>query len=158
MARIPYAGSNSDTLMLLRADPTNNTLSLLSFPRDLWVNIYCHGNAVQTQNRINSAWSYCGNGPAGTLDTIQQLTGLHINYLITLDFHAFTQIVDHLHGVYMNVDRRYYIAAAHGRVGHQPPAGLPEARRRRRRSRTCGIGTPTATSTATAGSSSSSTR
>jgi len=105
----PYAGSNSDTLMLMRADPTNNTLSLLSFPRDLWVNIYCHGDTVQTQNRINSAWSYCNNGPAGTLDTMEKLTGLHINYLITLDFHAFTQIVDHLHGIYMNVDRRYFI-------------------------------------------------
>ena len=107
----PYAGSNSDTLMLLRADPTNDTLSLLSFPRDLWVNIYCHGDAVYTQNRINSAWSTCGNnGPAATLDTMEKLTGLHINYLITLDFHAFTQIVDHLHGIYLNVDRRYYIA------------------------------------------------
>ena len=42
----PYAGSNSDTLMLLRADPTNNTLSLLSFPRDLYVPIYCHGDTV----------------------------------------------------------------------------------------------------------------
>ncbi len=42
----PYAGSNSDTLMLLRADPTNDTLSLLSFPRDLYVNIYCHGDSV----------------------------------------------------------------------------------------------------------------
>ena len=44
----PYAGSNSDTLMLLRADPTTNTLSLLSFPRDLYVNIYCHGARVYT--------------------------------------------------------------------------------------------------------------
>ena len=106
----PYAGSNSDTLMLLRADPTNNTLSLLSFPRDLNVPIYCSGNTPTTTFRINSAWSTCTNGPAGTLDTVQKLTGLHINYLITLDFHAFTQIVDHLHGVYMNVDRRYFIA------------------------------------------------
>jgi LCP family protein required for cell wall assembly len=107
----PYAGSNSDTLMLLRADPQNNTLSLLSFPRDLWINIYCHGDTVDTQGRINSAWSTCGNnGPGATLDTVEKLTGLHINYLITLDFHAFTQIVDHLHGIYMNVDRRYFIA------------------------------------------------
>jgi len=106
----PYAGSNSDTLMLLRADPRNDTLSLLSFPRDLYVNIYCHGDTVYTQSRINSAWSICGNnGPAATLDTIEHLTGLHINYFITLDFHAFTQIVDHLHGVYLNVDRRYFI-------------------------------------------------
>jgi LCP family protein required for cell wall assembly len=104
----PYAGSNSDTLMLLRADPTNNTLSVLSFPRDLWVHIYCHGDTYQATNRINSAWSYCSNGPAGTLDTVEKLTGLKINYLITLDFHAFKQLVNQLHGVYMNVDRRYY--------------------------------------------------
>jgi LCP family protein required for cell wall assembly len=106
----PYAGSNSDTLMLLRADPTNNTLSLLSFPRDLYVNIYCHGDTVYTQNRINSAWALCGNnGPAATLDTVEHLTGLNINYFITLDFHAFKELVNNLHGVYMNVDRRYYI-------------------------------------------------
>ena len=105
----PYAGSNSDTLMLLRADPVHDTLSLLSFPRDLYVNIYCHGNVVDTQDRINSAWGNCSNGPAGTLDTMEHLTGLKINYLITLDFHAFKQLVNNLHGVYMNVDRRYYI-------------------------------------------------
>jgi LCP family protein required for cell wall assembly len=104
----PYAGSNSDTLMLLRADPTNHTLSLLSFPRDLWVSIYCHGAVVDTTSRINSAWGNCSDGPAGTLDTVEKLTGLNINYLITLDFHAFKQLVNQLHGVYINVDRRYY--------------------------------------------------
>jgi LCP family protein required for cell wall assembly len=105
------AGSNSDTLMLVRADPIHHTLSLLSFPRDLYVPIYCHGNVVYTHDRINSAWSTCpgGNGPSATLDTMKQLTGLSINYLITLDFHAFKQLVNRLHGVYMNVDRRYFI-------------------------------------------------
>ena len=34
--------SRSDTLMLIRADPQNDTLSLLSFPRDLDVPIYCN--------------------------------------------------------------------------------------------------------------------
>jgi LCP family protein required for cell wall assembly len=105
-----YAGSNSDTLMLLRADPQNHTLSLLSLPRDLYIPIYCHGNTPFTTNRINSAWAECGsNGPVAVVDTMQHLTHLRINYLITLDFHAFKQIVDRLHGVYMNIDRRYYI-------------------------------------------------
>jgi LCP family protein required for cell wall assembly len=105
----PYAGSNSDTLMLLRADPKTDTLSLLSFPRDLYVPIYCHGDVVDTQDRINSAWGNCPDGPAATLDTMEHLTGLKINYFITLDFHAFKQLVNNLHGVYLNVDRRYYI-------------------------------------------------
>jgi LCP family protein required for cell wall assembly len=104
-------GSNSDTLMLVRADPTNHTLSLLSFPRDLWVHIYCHGDVYSTTDRINSAWSICGNnGPYATVDTMEHLTGLHINYLVTVDFHAFKQLVNRLHGVFLNVDRRYYIA------------------------------------------------
>ncbi|HZS29700.1 MAG TPA: LCP family protein [Gaiellaceae bacterium] len=106
-----YAGSNSDTLMLIRADPTNDTLSLLSFPRDLSVPIYCKGDVATTTDRINAAWADCGSngGPAAAVDTMEHLTGLKINYLITLDFHAFKQIVNRLHGVYMNVDQRYYI-------------------------------------------------
>jgi LCP family protein required for cell wall assembly len=105
-----YAGSNSDTLMLLRANPKNGTLSLLSFPRDLNVPIYCTGNTVSTSDRINAAWADCGNngGPYAALDTIEHLTGVPVNYLITLDFNAFVQIVHRIQGVYLNVDRRYY--------------------------------------------------
>ena len=105
-----YAGSNSDTLMLLRADPRNHTLSLLSFPRDLNVPIYCTGDVPSTNDRINAAWADCGanGGPAAALDTIYHLTGVRPNYLITLDFNAFVQIVHRIGGVYLNVDRRYY--------------------------------------------------
>lgn len=105
-----YAGSNSDTLMLVRADPKNRTVSLLSFPRDLNVPIYCKGNIVQTSDRINAAWADCGNngGPLAALDTIEHLTGVSVNYLITLDFNAFVQVVHRVQGVYLNVDRRYY--------------------------------------------------
>src|SRR6476659_5605674 len=104
-------GSNSDTLLLVRADPPTHTLSMLSFPRDLYVPIYCHGDVVYTHDRINSAWSTCpgNNGPLATLNTMEHLTRLPINYLVTVDFHAFKQLVNQLHGVYMNVDRRYYI-------------------------------------------------
>jgi LCP family protein required for cell wall assembly len=103
-----FAGSRSDTLMLVRADPRQDTLSMLSFPRDLVVPIYCSGDTVYTHDRINSAWSLCPTGPEGTLDTVEHLTGLKINYLITVDFHGFKQLVNKLHGVYLNVDHRYY--------------------------------------------------
>ena len=113
-----YAGSNSDTLMLLRANPKNDTLSLLSFPRDLNVPIYCKGNAIHTYDRVNAAWADCGSdgGPLAALDTIEHLTGLkvRVNYLITLDFRAFKMIVNRLHGVYLNVDRRYLITPSMG--------------------------------------------
>jgi len=98
--------SRSDTIMLVRADPTNNTLSLMSFPRDLQVPIYCKGSDVPLKtDRINSAWATCGE--QGTLDTVAHLTGLPINYLITVNFHGFKLLVNKLHGVYMTVDHRY---------------------------------------------------
>jgi LCP family protein required for cell wall assembly len=103
-----FAGSRSDTLMLVRADPRQDTLSMLSFPRDLVVPIYCSGDTVYTHDRINSAWTLCPTGPEGTLDTVEHLTGLKINYLITVDFKGFKLLVNKLHGVYMNVDHRYY--------------------------------------------------
>ena len=98
--------SRSDTIMLVRGDPTNNTLSLMSFPRDLQVPIYCNGSDVaRTTDRINAAWSICGE--QGTLDTVAHLTNIPINYVITVDFHGFKLIVNKLHGVFVDVDHRY---------------------------------------------------
>ena len=104
--------SLSDTLMLIRADPVTQSISLLSFPRDLDVPIYCGSSAsdkvghVVTTDRINSAYSRCN--AKGTVLTMRHLTGLPINYLITVNFHGFKEVVDKLGGVWMDVDRRYY--------------------------------------------------
>jgi len=98
--------SRSDTIMLVRGDPTNKTLSLMSFPRDLDVAIYCNGSDVpRTHDRINSAWAICGE--QGTLDTVSHLTSIPINFVITVDFHGFKLLVNKLHGVYVDVDHRY---------------------------------------------------
>jgi LCP family protein required for cell wall assembly len=97
--------SRSDTVMLLRADPQEKAISMLSFPRDLIVNVTCPGKPT-FRGRINAAYTECG--ARGTLETVKDLTGLPINYLITVNFHGFKQIVDKLGGVWMDIDRRYY--------------------------------------------------
>jgi LCP family protein required for cell wall assembly len=97
--------SRSDTLMLIRADPGTETISMLSFPRDLIVDVHCPG-VPPVRDRINSAYSRCGS--KGTLQTVQKLTGIPINYLITVNFRGFRQIVDRLGGVWLDIDRRYY--------------------------------------------------
>ncbi len=97
--------SRSDTVMLVRADPETKSISLLSFPRDLYVEIHCPGRATFSA-RINGAYSECGT--KGTLETVRKLTGLPINYLITVNFRGFRQLVDAVDGVWMDVDRRYF--------------------------------------------------
>jgi LCP family protein required for cell wall assembly len=99
--------SRSDTVMLLRADPETKSVSMLSFPRDLVVDVYCpHSPTPVARDRINSAYSRCG--APGTLLTVKKLTGLPVNYLITVDFHGFKAVVNTLHGVWVDVDRRYF--------------------------------------------------
>jgi LCP family protein required for cell wall assembly len=98
-------GARSDTLMLLRADPLTNSVSMLSFPRDLVTEIRCPGRPPH-QARINSAYEDCGT--RGSLETVRALTGLPINYLITINFRGFTQLVANLGGVWVDVDRRYF--------------------------------------------------
>jgi LCP family protein required for cell wall assembly len=98
------AGSRSDTLMLLRTDPTNDTISMLSFPRDLLAEIYCTDGPKGT-DRINTAYFYCG--PQGSVETVRHLTGLPIHFLIGVNFDGFRQSVDKLGGVWLDVDRRY---------------------------------------------------
>src|SRR5215218_3415261 len=94
----------SDTVMLLRADPQADTISMLSFPRDLIVEVRCP-NRGRSQARINAAYSFCG--PEGTLETVRALTGLPIHYIITVNFEGFRKVVDRLNGVWIDVDRRY---------------------------------------------------
>jgi len=97
--------TRSDTLMLMRADPLTNAVSMLSFPRDLVVDIHCPGEPVKTL-RINAAYEECGT--RGALETVRTLTGLPINYLVTVNFRGFTQVVANLGGVWIDVDRRYF--------------------------------------------------
>jgi polyisoprenyl-teichoic acid--peptidoglycan teichoic acid transferase len=97
--------SRSDTLMLVRADPTTDTISMLSFPRDLHVEIHCPGRST-FGDRINQAYASCG--PRGSLETVKHLTGLDVNYLIMVNFRGFKQLVANVGGVWMDVDRRYF--------------------------------------------------
>jgi len=94
----------SDTLMLVRADPQTNTISLLSFPRDLSVTVKCPGRP-DVRDRINAAYSQCGS--LGSLETVRSLTGLPINYFITVNFRGFMELVNNLGGVWVDIDHRY---------------------------------------------------
>jgi len=95
----------SDTMMLIRTDPESHTVSMLSFPRDMAVEIHCPGRGSFV-DKINAAYPLCG--PSGPLETIKALTHVPINYLISVNFVGFIQVVNKLGGVYIDVDRKYF--------------------------------------------------
>ena len=91
----------SDTVLLVRLDPSQSTINMLSIPRDLKVEIPGYGIG-----KFNAAYS--DGGPELSLRTLKQVTGLSVNHLFVVDFQGFAKAVDAIGCVYVDVDRRYY--------------------------------------------------
>ncbi len=94
-------GARSDTLMVVRLNPVSGSISMLSIPRDLQVDIPGYG-----LNKVNAAYSFGGAKLA--VQTVKQVLGIPINDFIDLNFDGFREVVDRLGGAYLMVDRRYY--------------------------------------------------
>jgi LCP family protein required for cell wall assembly len=84
------AGSRTDTMMLWRIG--GGTSRRLSIPRDTAVPIPGHG-----MGKINAA--YALGGPALTIKTVEQFTGLKINHLIVVNLAEFPPFIDAIGGV-----------------------------------------------------------
>ena len=90
--------NHSDSIMVLRTDPSRHRLAYLSIPRDLRVAI--PGNGEQ---KINAAMQI--GGPALVVRTIEALTGnaLHINHVMIVDFANFKDLIDNIGGIDITV-------------------------------------------------------
>lgn len=80
-------GRRSDTIMILRQEANGEGASIVSLPRDLWVDIAGRDGA----GRINSAYS---DGTDVLAATITQEFGIPIHHVIDVDFYGFKDLVD----------------------------------------------------------------
>jgi LCP family protein required for cell wall assembly len=100
-------GSRSDTSMLLHISPTHTGAIVISFPRDTMVPIYSceadgHGHPGQQAQfggleQLNATFSY--GGPACLWRTLEQVTHIHIDHFVEVDFSGFKSIVNDVGGV-----------------------------------------------------------
>ena len=88
--------TRADTIMLVHTDPALQKAIVLSFPRDLWVDIPGHGS-----DKINAAFEggLEGGGPQLMANTVANLTGLPIDHYLYVDLAGFQNVVDTLGGV-----------------------------------------------------------
>ena len=91
----------SDTIIVMRLDPDKNATAMLSLPRDLMVDVPGHG-----RRKINEAYQL--GGPNLAILTVDDLLGLNIQHVISVNFGGFRRAVDRLGCVYVDVDRRYF--------------------------------------------------
>src|SRR5215470_16662303 len=100
-------GSRSDTSMLLHIPPTHNGAIVISFPRDTMVPIYqCaddgqghHGQQAQLGGLEQLNWTFSYGGPACLWKTLEQVTRIHIDHFVEVNFSGFKSIVNDVGGV-----------------------------------------------------------
>jgi LCP family protein required for cell wall assembly len=84
--------------MIVRTDPDNHRIALLSIPRDLRVEIPGHG-----LNKVNAAYAF--GGPTLAIRTVQALTGIQLNHVVVVDFSKFKDVINTLGGVTIDVPK-----------------------------------------------------
>lgn len=92
------AGFNGDTLMLITFNPHTLNATFFSIPRDTYVPIACLKNGGSS--KINSSAAY---GSSCVINTIQNLTGINIDYYVKINFKGVVKLVDALGGINITV-------------------------------------------------------
>jgi LCP family protein required for cell wall assembly len=90
-------GARADSLLLVHV-ALNGQAFLVSLARDTYVEIPGHGG-----NKINAA--YALGGPTLLVDTVQQLTGLHVDHYVEVGFGSVVELVDAVDGVNLCLDQ-----------------------------------------------------
>lgn len=91
----PAGGYRTDVIVLVSISPNTGAISMISFPRDLYV--YIPGIGDQ---RINTAQEF--GGFALTQATFEQNFGIHVDYYVITNFAGFQSLVDTLGGIEIN--------------------------------------------------------
>ena len=92
---------NGDSLMMISFNPDTLSATIFSIPRDTYVPIACNGNK---KNKINSS-AY--GGTSCVVKTIQNLTGIDIDYYVKINFTGVVSIVNDLGGIDVDVPMKF---------------------------------------------------
>lgn len=97
----------TDTIIIASIKPSTGDVAMISIPRDLGVDIPGHG-----WRKINNANAYGevdrpGWGGAFATEIVEETFNIDIQYYIRIDFQAFTELIDEVGGLTINVDRAF---------------------------------------------------
>ncbi len=120
-----FGPPHTDTMILFSYDPMNDSVSMLSIPRDLWVNIPGYDYAkINTAYRIGEANQLPGGGPGLAVKTVESFLGVPINYYAQIDFSAFERFIDEIGGIKITVEEEMTIDP----IGDSPKVKLTPGR------------------------------
>ena len=116
-------GYLTDTLQVMSFDPKTGAVTLISVPRDLWIQVPSYQGRGGYWGRINEAYTigmgqvdrsdmnvpYAKHDAGGqqAMKAVSQVLGIQIDYWISMDFVGFRRFIDAIGGVDVNVERAF---------------------------------------------------
>jgi LCP family protein required for cell wall assembly len=97
----------SDTLIAMTLNPQKKTMQMISIPRDTRTEIIGHG----TTDKINHAYAF--GGPKMSIETVENFTGVKMDYYIKVNMEALSALVDAVGGVTVHNDLDWSEGAFH---------------------------------------------
>ncbi|HEX6057241.1 MAG TPA: LCP family protein [Intrasporangium sp.] len=91
------SGVRSDVMVVVHVPEDRHNVTLIHFPRDLYVSIPDHG-----KNKLNAAYAF-GGSPL-LVQTMQNLLGVEIDHVAMVDFEGFKRMTDAVGGVEVKVE------------------------------------------------------
>jgi len=91
----------SDTLMIVSVEKKTGKVALISIPRDLYIQPW----GLREKKKINFAYAYGGLECAKK--TVSMVTGLYIDYAVSIDFEGFKEVVDILGGIDIYLEKPF---------------------------------------------------
>lgn len=95
------AAFNGDTIMLITFNPNTLNATMFSIPRDTYVKISCGNGSL---GKINSS-AY--GGSACVIKTVEDMTGINIDYYAKINFKGVVDLVDALGGITVDVPYKF---------------------------------------------------
>jgi LCP family protein required for cell wall assembly len=93
-------------MILMSIDPISKTASMLSIPRDLWVNIPGFEFGRINEAYFNGeAFKLPGGGAELARQTVEQFMGVPVHYFAVIGFNAFIDFIDEIGGVIVTPDQ-----------------------------------------------------
>jgi LCP family protein required for cell wall assembly len=99
-ARPGQKTGRSDTMILLSLDADHGCIKLVSFMRDLYVEIPGKKN-----NRLNAAYAF--GGPDLLIKTLKKNFGVKVDHYIAVNFSILADVIDQLGGLEIDVPEKY---------------------------------------------------
>jgi LCP family protein required for cell wall assembly len=97
--------TRTDSIVLVGLQPARLRVSMLSIPRDLFIDVPGYG--LQRINAINvlGEMEAEGRGPGLLTEAIQQSFGVSMDRYMRMDFQGFVELIDAVGGVTIDVER-----------------------------------------------------